>query len=676
MELLCDEIRAELLDSVSETGGHLASNLGIVELTVALHRVFDTPKDRIVWDVGHQTYVHKMLTGRGGYMNTLRRYRGMSGFPKREESEYDTFDTGHSSNSISAALGMAAARDLRGDDYAVAAVIGDGAFTGGMVYEALNNAGVLDRNFIVILNDNGMSISRNRGSLSQHLAGLRTSPRYHDFKTGVKNGLNRIPVVGNGLAKGASHMKDAMKYLLVKGVLFEELGFTYVGPVDGHDLESLIEILEDAKRSDEPLLVHCITEKGKGYRPAEQNPSKFHGVAPFERETGALKKKSSVPDYSSVFGEKLTEMALKDERITAVSAAMIDGTGLKVFEEVLPERIFDVGIAEEHAVTFAAGLAAEGFRPYVAIYSTFLQRAYDQIMIDVCMQKLPVTFCLDRAGIVGADGETHQGIFDLSYLSHMPNMTVLAPSDRTQLEKMLDYSLTLDGPCAIRYPRGEAENLTEFRDVSTIFETENLMDRDTPETGASDQEMPETGAPDQDMPETGGRGPAAAVPGPRVLMDGRGPEGAAPDVCVISAGSMVSHALYAAMRLQANGVRSQVIDAGLVCPLPEEAAGFYREQGRNAGSVITIEDNVITGGFGSIIGGLFADDRSVTVHMLGWPDDFIPHGSQAELRKEYGLDAAGIADRILTIVREERMQSSVSGGQGPATADDSDLQRL
>ncbi len=627
LELLCDEIRAYLLETVSETGGHLASNLGVVELTVAIHKVFDTPEDKIVWDVGHQTYVHKILTGRGAYMNTLRRFHGMSGFPKREESAYDTFDTGHSSNSISAALGMAAARDLRGDNYAVAAVIGDGAFTGGMVYEAMNNAGVLDRNFIIILNDNGMSISRNRGSMSQHLAGLRTSPKYHELKSGVKNGLNKIPLVGGGLARGVSHMKDAVKYMLVSGVLFEELGFTYVGPVDGHDLESLIAILEDAKRTDEPMVIHCITEKGKGYRPAEQNPSKFHGISPFDRETGALKKTASKPDYSKVFGKKLTEMAVRDDRIAAVSAAMIDGTGLKAFEETFPERIFDVGIAEEHAVTFAAGLATGGFRPYVAVYSTFLQRAYDQILIDVCMQNLPVTFCLDRAGIVGADGETHQGIFDLSYLSHMPGMTVLAPSDRTQLENMLEYSLTLDGPCAIRYPRGEAAELTDFAQIP--YETGDIPG---PRLLFSGREQPAQSPDDIEEPMT--------------------PE-KTPDVCILAVGTMVSAAVYAAIRLQANGIRASVIDAGKVCPLSEQDIGFYKKEGRAAGRVITIEDNVTVGGFGSIIEDLFAADPSVTVHKFGWPDAFIPHGSQAELMKEYGLDAAGIADRIMALAGED-----------------------
>ena len=468
LELLCYEIRDRLISTVSENGGHLASNLGIVELTIAIHKVFDAPKDKIVWDVGHQSYVHKLLTGRGREFSTLRQMNGMSGFPKRCESEYDTFDTGHASNSISAALGMAAARDLRGEDYAVVSVIGDGALTGGMVYEAMNNGGAMDTSIIVILNDNEMSISRSEGSMAQHLGKLRSSEGYNNLKKTLKKKLKRIPVVGNPIYSGLHTLRDAVKYTMVPGVLFEEMGFVYLGPIDGHDLNELTEVLSYAKMLKKPVLVHCVTTKGKDYQPAEQNPSKFHGIAPFDRETGELKKKSAAPSYSKVFGKTLLNLALSDPSIIAVTAAMSDGTGLSEFSKYLPKRLFDVGIAEEHAVTFAAGAAANGMHPVVAIYSTFLQRAYDQIMIDVCMQKLPVTFCIDRAGIVGADGETHHGVFDISYLSHMPNLIFFAPSDRKELEDMLTFAVNYDGPCAVRYPRGEAHE--PFEAVSDFSE--------------------------------------------------------------------------------------------------------------------------------------------------------------------------------------------------------------
>lgn len=597
LELLCADIRDRLISSVSETGGHLASNLGVVELTAALHYVFDAPEDKIVWDVGHQSYVHKMLTGRGSAFDTLRKIDGLSGFPKRNESVYDTFDTGHSSNSISAALGMAAARDFSGDDYSVAAVIGDGALTGGMVYEAMNNAGAMDTGLIVVLNDNAMSISKDHGSMSQHLGKLRTSERYNSFKRNLKCMLGKIPKAGVKIFSGLESVRDAVKYMIVPGVLFEELGFVYLGPVDGHSLSELIEVFTQAKQLKKPVLVHCITTKGKGYMPAELHPEKFHGVSPFDRETGAVKSKKSAPSYSDIFGKKLTELAGKDSRITAVSAAMVDGTGLAGFAAEFPDRIFDVGIAEEHAVTFAAGMAAGGMRPVAAIYSTFMQRAYDQIIIDVCMQKLPVVMCLDRAGVVGADGETHHGVFDLSYLTHMPNLTVLAPSDGKQLEFMLEYALNLAQPCVVRYPRGTACDLSEYRQSHI------------------------------------GR------PAPEILRTGS-------HAVLAAAGKMTETCLKAAEILAEQGISCSVIDAQIIKPLRDEDIDIYRKAAASCGIVITAEDNVTSGGYGSIIEELFAADRAVSVYKAGWPDEFVCQGTQAELEHRFGLDAEGIAEKV------------------------------
>jgi 1-deoxy-D-xylulose-5-phosphate synthase len=599
MELLCDDIRDRLITAVSENGGHLASNLGIVELTVALHRVFNAPEDKIVWDVGHQSYVHKMLTGRAADFTTLRQLDGLSGFPKRSESEYDTFDTGHSSNSISAALGMAAARDFRGEDHSVVAVIGDGALTGGMAYEALNNAGVMDSSMIVILNDNAMSISKDHGSMSQHLGKLRTSERYTSFKHNLKSALKHIPAVGDAVCNVLENMRDAVKYMVVPGVLFEELGFVYLGPVDGHSLPELTEVFRQAKLLKKPVLVHCITQKGKGYRPAEKQPDRFHGVAPFERETGKAKSPSKRNTWSDIFGRKLKSMAAEDKRIVAVSAAMVDGTGLAEFAKSYPDRIFDVGIAEEHAVTFAAGMAASGMRPVVAIYSTFMQRAYDQIMTDVCMQKLPVVFCIDRAGIVGADGETHHGIFDLSYMQHMPGMTILAPSDGGELRNMLEYAMTLDSPCTIRYPRGEVNEMTAEE--------------------ASEWK-----------------------PVPRVIREGT-------DITVLAVGKMVERCLKAAETLSAD-ISCEVIDARIIRPVLAETVDIYRKSAKKTKCIVTVEDNVIAGGFGSVIEEIFAADTEVRVYKVGWPDKFISQGTQSELETRYGLDTAGIADKVRKII--------------------------
>ena len=471
MELLSYAIREFLIEHVSKTGGHLASNLGVVELTIALHKIFDSPRDKIIWDVGHQSYVHKILTGRADAFDTLRQFGGLSGFPKGKESAHDAFDTGHSSTSISAAAGYAAARDIQGEDYEVVAVIGDGSLTGGMAYEALNNIGASKSKLIVILNDNGMSISPNIGGISRHLGSLRTSKGYLSAKSFVKNKIGAIPSVGKGIAQGLADIKNDIKYTILErgGVLFEELGFTYFGPVDGHHLPELLDVLSKAKNLNEPVLIHVITKKGKGYRNAEQNPGKFHGIGSFDPETGKEAAKSEKPTYSKVMGEYLTELAKKDPRVVAITAAMGEATGLGGFAEKFPERFFDVGIAEQHAVTFAAGLAKAGMRPFVCIYSSFLQRAYDQMLEDVCMQELPVTFMIDRAGIVGADGETHHGIFDLSYLATMPQLTVLAPTSDEMLRASMDFAMEQVGPCAIRYPRGEVMTEEEGRIPSLMY---------------------------------------------------------------------------------------------------------------------------------------------------------------------------------------------------------------
>ena len=471
LDLLTYSIRDFLIENVAKTGGHLASNLGVVELTIALHKSFDCPKDKIIWDVGHQAYVHKILTGRAKDFSTLRQFGGLSGFPKTCESPYDCFNTDHSTTSISAAAGMAAARDLKGEKHETIAVIGDGSLTGGMAYEALNNIGASKSKVIVVLNDNGMSISPNIGGVSNHLDSLRTSKGYLSVKKFIKNKIAAIPSVGKGIARGLADIKNDIKYSMMDygGVLFEELGFTYFGPVDGHDITKLCDAFERAKMLNEPVLIHVITKKGKGYRNAEKAPGRFHGIEPFDPETGEVLNKPKRPTYSKLMGEHLVSLARKDERIVAITAAMGEATGLGAFAREFPDRYFDVGIAEQHAVTFAAGLAKEGMRPFVCIYSSFLQRAYDQMIHDVCMQKLPVTFMIDRAGVVGADGETHNGVFDLSYLNPMPNMTVLVPPYDKALTDCMDFALELDGPCAIRYPKGEVLEPVQNRVCGRMF---------------------------------------------------------------------------------------------------------------------------------------------------------------------------------------------------------------
>ncbi len=600
LELLSYEIRDFLINKVSKTGGHLSSSLGAVELTIALHRCFDAPRDKIIWDVGHQSYVHKILTGRADGFDSLRKYGGMSGFPKHKESEYDLFDTGHSSTSLSLGLGLAAARDLAKEDYHVVSVIGDGAMTGGLAFEALNNTAHLNTKLIVVLNDNGMSISPNIGGLSRYLGKLRGSRKYISMKEQIKKNVSKVPLIGEGVVAGMQHARDSIKYAVIDGVLFEELGFKYFGPIDGHDIQEVCDELELAKQSDRPVLLHVITQKGKGYSKAELNPNVFHGIGPFDMETGQLLNKSSKPSYSSIYGAKLIEMAKQNEEIVAVSAAMLEGTGLAQFSHEFPRRTFDVGIAEGHAVTFAAGLAKSGYRPFVTIYSTFLQRAYDEIMEDVCLQELSVVFCIDRAGIVGADGETHHGLFDISYLKHMPNLTLMAPADARELEDMMELALKLDMPCAIRYPRGTAPQLDKKYHERPL------------EVGKSAR-----------------------------LCEGK-------DLDIWALGSMVPTALDAADILQECGISAGVVNMRFAKPLDEQGLA---ESARAHNMIVTLEDNVISGGVGEDIDALLINKQCRLIN-IGWPDEFIEHGSCEQLYHAYGLDAAAIAERIAKELEE------------------------
>lgn len=596
LQILAGELRDYVIKVVSENGGHLASNLGVVELTLALHRVFDTPRDKIIWDVGHQSYIHKIITGRRESFGTLRKKDGISGFPKRSESEHDAFETGHSSTSISAALGMAKARDLAGENHSVVAVIGDGALTGGMAFEALNHAGDFPTNLIVILNDNEMSISENTGAISNYLSRIRTEPAYFKLKGEIETILKKVPVVGESMFRMAENIRDWFKYLVVPGVLFEELGFKYFGPIDGHDVKKLESVIKRAKSyNGYPVLIHVVTVKGKGYSIAEDKPNKYHGVNPFFIETGEHKEKKQKKSYSEIFGDTLTELADSNDRIVAVSAAMAEGTGLAGFAEKHKDRFFDVGIAEQHAVTFCAGLAAGGFRPVFAVYSTFLQRAYDQIIHDVCMQKLPVVFAIDRAGIVGSDGETHQGVFDITYLRHIPNITIMTPKDGRELKEMMKLALTVDGPSAIRYPRGSAR---EFSYPDTAIEL-----------GRSE-----------------------------VLTEG-------PDGVIIAEGNMVYRALEVYERLKQMGKSFTIVNARFVKPLDER---LLLELGRKYKKVYTLEDNVISGGFGSSILELYSSNGiEADVKAIGFDDSFIPHGEKEELFSLKGLDCEGIIDTIM-----------------------------
>ncbi|WP_195428369.1 1-deoxy-D-xylulose-5-phosphate synthase [Clostridium sp. D46t1_190503_E9] len=601
LEVLAGEIREFLIDSVSKTGGHLASNLGVVELTISLFKSFNLEKDKIVWDVGHQSYVHKILTGRKDQFNNLRQYNGLSGFPKRCESKYDAFDTGHSSTSISAALGMARARDIKNEDNEVIAVIGDGALTGGMALEALNDVGFNKTKMIVILNDNQMSISPNVGGLSTHLNNLRMEPKYNKLKSNINETLSNSKA-GKKIASCISRFKDSIKQFVVPSMLFEDMGLKYIGPINGHDIEMMTEVLEKAKQINEPVIIHVVTNKGKGYELAEKNPNKYHGVSPFDLESGEAYIPSE-RSYSKVFGDAMIDLAKEDDRIVAITAAMPDGTGLKSFAKEFPNRFFDVGIAEAHATTLAAGLASANLKPIFAVYSTFLQRAFDQLIHDVCIQNMPVIFAIDRAGLVGEDGETHQGMFDLSYLSQVPNMTVLAPKHLDEIKVMLKWALTQNGPVAIRYPRG-ADCCTEMNPLTKISygKWEKIINGEK--------------------------------------------------IAIIAVGKMLQHALLAKDILKANGINPTIINATFVKPLDNNMLESLVEEGYD---IVTIEDNITNGGFGSyVLMKLYELGFRNKFEALGFKDKFIPQGNVDLLYKENKLDPEGIAEVIIELNKKRR----------------------
>lgn len=594
---LAREIRELLIASVSQCGGHLAANLGVVELTIALHKVFNLPEDKIIWDVGHQSYAHKILTGRKDKMDTLRQYGGLSGFPKYEESPCDAFNTGHSSTSISAALGFALARDINKDDYAVIAVIGDGALTGGMAFEALNYAGHTGSDLIVVLNDNEMSISKNVGAMSSYLNRLRTDPSYARTKEDIEQVLHKIPGIGPNIARAAGRFKDTVKYIMVPGTLFEELGFTYIGPVNGHNLEELNLVLSNAKKMKGPVLIHTITQKGRGYGPALKNPDVFHGVGPFDIDTGSQIKKS-IKTYTELFGEFMLEKAQEDEKLVAITAAMTSGTGLTEFAKKYPKRFFDVGICEQHAVTMAGAMARAGLKPVVAIYSTFLQRAYDQLIHDIALQNLPVIFALDRAGLVGEDGPTHHGVFDISYLRSIPNFTIMAPSNENELLDMLHTSFFIDGPVAIRWPRGVGEGVK-------INKNRTLLDIG------------------------------------KINYIEKGHE-----LAIIAVGRGVSIAIEVAKLLKKAGIVATVVDARFIKPLDSEG---ILEVTSHAHYIVTIEDNMLMGGFGSSVVELLTDySIDVKVLRMGIPDEFVEQGKIDLLYDYLGMDANSIVESIST----------------------------
>ena len=604
-EQLAQEIRDFLIRSLSETGGHLASNLGVVELTIALHRFLHFPEDKLVWDVGHQAYTHKILTGRKEQFATLRKTGGLSGFPKRKESDCDAFDTGHSSTSISAGLGLVQARDLKGENYQVVSVIGDGALTGGMAYEALNNAAELKKNFIIILNDNEMSITRNVGGMSSYLDHIRMAAPYTELKMGVTNALKKIPKVGDGMVDALHKTKSSIKQLVIPGMLFENMGLTYLGPVDGHDMRQLGKVLQEAKRKKGPVLIHVLTEKGRGYEPAMRHPARFHGAAPYEIETG-LSKSNGNPSYTDIFSTVMRKFGDREPDVVAVSAAMVPGTGLKRFGNMFPERLFDVGIAEEHAVTFAAGLALGGLRPVVAIYSSFLQRAVDQILHDVCMQNLPVVFAVDRAGLVGSDGETHHGCFDLSYLSMMPNMTVMAPKNKWELSDMLKFAIRQKSPVAIRYPRGEAY------------------------TGLEDYRAPiEMGKAE-------------------ILEKGK-------EIAILAVGNMVRTAVQVTENLRNCGYEPTLVNMRFVKPLDMDLLEILRE---DHSLIVTMEENVKSGGFGEQVMTYYGSRlHSPAVRIVAIEDKFVPHGSVEDLMHQQQMDSASVTERILRW-KEEQQKST------------------
>ena len=592
---LAEEIRAFLIEKISHTGGHLASNLGVVELTIALFRTFDLPEDKIIWDVGHQSYTHKILSGRRMEFDELRQYGGLSGFPKRKESPYDSFDTGHSSTSISAGLGIAQGRDILGEDYKVVSVIGDGALTGGMAYEALNNAARMKKNFIIILNDNKMSISENVGGMSGYLGGLRTGAGYNDLKKNVADTLERIPVVGGRMIDKIKRTKNSIKQLFIPGMLFENMGITYLGPVDGHNIPALCKVLKEAQKLDHAVLVHVLTKKGKGYEPAEKNPAHFHGVSPFDIKTGKPLAEKKYPTYTDVFSKKLCQLGETHPELVAVTAAMPDGTGVAAFGKKFPDRFFDVGIAEAHAVTSAAGMAAAGLRPVVAVYSSFLQRGYDHILHDVCIQNLPVLFAVDRAGLVGSDGETHQGIFDYSYLTSIPNMSVAAPKNLWELRAMLDFAMDYKAPFAIRYPRGTAyRGLKEFMQPIAYGKGEIIYEEE--------------------------------------------------NIALLAVGSMVSTGEHVRAKLKEEGVSCTLANARFVKPFDKE---LVDRLAKNHRLIVTMEENVLQGGFGLPVTAYIHEHYpQVKVMNIALPDAYVEHGNVSVLRKGLGIDSDSIIQRL------------------------------
>ena len=592
---LAEEIRQFLLEHLSKTGGHLASNLGAVELTMALHYVFQLPEDKIIWDVGHQSYTHKILTGRKEGFEQLRMLGGMSGFPKRSESACDAFDTGHSSTSISAGVGYVCARDLQKQDYHVISVIGDGALTGGMAYEALNNASSLKKNFIIILNDNEMSISENVGGISSYLSNMRTAEGYHGLKTGVKNSLNKIPGIGPAAVKQIHKTKDTIKRLVIPGMFFEDMGITYLGPVNGHDCYRMIQVFQEAKKVQGPVLIHVKTEKGRGYDPAVRHPARFHGTSAFDLEHGLPISNSGKANYTDIFSTVMRKFGDREEKVVAVTAAMPAGTGLKRFRNMFPERFFDVGIAEEHAVTFAAGLALGGMIPVVAVYSSFLQRAVDQIIEDVCLQNLHVIFAVDRAGLVGSDGETHQGCFDLTYLSMIPNMTVMAPKNKWELSDMMKFAVKYDGPIAIRYPRGEAyDGLEEYREPVIKGHSE-------------------------------------------VIYEGK-------EIALLAVGSMVKTAVQVREMLLQDKIAPTLVNARFVKPLDKKMLDRLAKEHK---ILVTMEENVAAGGFGSQVADYMRREHpEVKILTIALPDSFIEHGNPEKLKEKAGIDAVSVYKKI------------------------------
>lgn len=596
LPILAEEIRQFLVEKISVNGGHLASNLGVVELTMALHLAFHLPEDKLIWDVGHQSYTHKILTGRREGFDGLRKYGGMSGFPKRKESICDAFDTGHSSTSISAGLGYARARDLLGGSYRVVSVIGDGSLTGGMAYEALNNAAQLKTNFIIILNDNEMSISENVGGLSKYLSNMRTAEAYTGLKAGVEHTLNKIPVYGNKMVEGIRNTKNGIKQLVIPGMFFEDLGVTYLGPIDGHNISQMVKVFQEAQKVKGAVVVHVKTKKGKGYAPAERHPARFHGAEPFDIETGVPKKKKRKVNYTDVFSTVMCKLGAKVPELVAVTAAMPDGTGLKRFRNMYPDRFFDVGIAEEHGVTFAAGMAVGGLKPVVAVYSSFLQRAYDQVIHDVCIQNLPVVFAIDRAGLVGSDGETHQGLFDLSYLSSIPNMCVMAPKNKWELSDMLKFAVKYDGPIAIRYPRGEAyDGLADFRAPLEYGKAEILYD------------------------ECG--------------------------IALLAVGSMVKTAEEVRKHLRDMGYSCSLINMRFVKPLDEALLARVASEHR---LIVTLEENVRSGGLGDrVLEHLNDINNHVRVINVALPDDYVEHGNVDVLKQETCINAESVLKKIV-----------------------------